>query len=92
MSKCYMAKYCIYSDDGIKCEAGNTSDKLVENCPYLNAVGEIARLSADCLICGSNYNQDIISILIRYHDSEEINQKIIETKFCPNCGRRLNDE
>ena len=42
-----MAKYCIYSDDGINCKAGNTSDKLVENCPYLNAIGEIARLSTE---------------------------------------------
>ena len=46
MNKCCMAKYCIYSDDGIACEAGDISDKLIEDCPYLNAIGEIAMLSA----------------------------------------------
>lgn len=47
MSKCCMAEYCIYSNDGIHCEAGNISDKLVENCPYLNAIREIAKLSTE---------------------------------------------
>ena len=50
MSKCCMAMYCIYSDDGIHCEADNISDKLVENCPYLNAIGEIARLSIELAV------------------------------------------
>ena len=45
MSKCCMAKYCIYSDDGITCEAEDISDELVEDCPYLNAIEEITRLS-----------------------------------------------
>ena len=44
MSKCYMAEYCIYSDDGVNCEA---EDVILEKCPYLNAVGEIARLSSE---------------------------------------------
>lgn len=47
MSKCCMAKYCIYSDDGVNCEAEDISDKLIEDCPYLNAIGEIARLSTE---------------------------------------------
>lgn len=47
MSKCCMAKYCIYSDDDINCEAEDISDKLIEDCPYLNAIGEIARLSTE---------------------------------------------
>ena len=37
-----MAERCIYSDDGIHCEAGDISDKLVEDCPYLKAIGEIS--------------------------------------------------
>lgn len=47
MNKCCMAMYCIYSDDGVHCEADNISDTLVEDCPYLNAIGDIARLSAE---------------------------------------------
>lgn len=47
MNKCYMAEYCIYSDDGINCEVEDISDKLVEDCPYLNAIEEIARLSTE---------------------------------------------
>lgn len=47
MNKCCMAMYCIYSDDGIHCEACDISDKLVENCPYLNAINEIAKLSIE---------------------------------------------
>lgn len=50
MSKCCMAEYCIYSDDGINCEAGDISDTLIENCPYLNAIGEITRLSSELAI------------------------------------------
>ena len=50
MSKCCMAEYCIYSDDGINCEAGDISDALIENCPYLNAIGQIARLSSELAI------------------------------------------
>ena len=42
-----MAAYCIYSDDGVNCEADNISDKLVADCPYLNAIGEIAKLYAE---------------------------------------------
>ena len=45
-----MAEYCIYSDDGINCEASDISDALVEYCPYLNAIGEIARLSAELVL------------------------------------------
>lgn len=45
-----MAEYCIYSDDGINCEAEDISDKLVKDCPYLNAVKEIARLSTELVL------------------------------------------
>lgn len=43
-----------------------------------------------CLVCSSDYNQEIISTLIRYRTSEATSG-IIETRFCPNCGRRLCD-
>ena len=39
--------YCIYSDDGVHCEAGEISDELVANCPYLNVIDEIAKLSVE---------------------------------------------
>lgn len=54
MGKCCMAEYCIYSDDGINCEAGDISDKLMENCPYLNAIGEIAKLSVELTLRDGN--------------------------------------
>lgn len=50
MNKCCMAERCIYSDDGIHCEAGDISDTLVEDCPYLKAIGEIAKLSVELTI------------------------------------------
>lgn len=43
-----------------------------------------------CSVCGNDYNQEIISTLVRYHTSDWSTNKVIETKFCPNCGRRLN--
>lgn len=42
-----------------------------------------------CHVCSSDYNQEIISTLIRYHTSEAT-MGAIETRFCPNCGRRLS--
>ena len=45
-----MAEYCIYSDNGVNCEASGISDKLVKDCPYLNAIGEIAKLSANNIL------------------------------------------
>ena len=42
-----------------------------------------------CLVCSNDYYQEIISTLIRYHTSEA-SSGIIETRFCPNCGRRLD--
>ena len=45
-----MAEYCIYSDNGINCEASDISDTIVEECPYLNAIGEIARLSTELVL------------------------------------------
>jgi hypothetical protein len=39
-----------------------------------------------CPVCSSDYHQEIISTLIRYHISAATSCTI-ETKFCPNCGR-----
>lgn len=44
MSKCCMAKYCLYSHDGEHCEAEESKQ---ENCPYLKSVSDIAELSAE---------------------------------------------
>ena len=49
----------------------------------------IEELNKGCSVCGSDYNQEIICTIVRYHTSETTSSKIIETKFCPNCGRRL---
>lgn len=46
-SKCCMAMYCIYSDYQEHCAADVDT---IEHCPYLEAVGEIARLSAELAI------------------------------------------
>ena len=46
-------------------------------------------LSEECTVCSSNYHQEIITILKRYHSSYEESQKEIETRFCPSCGRLL---
>lgn len=43
-----------------------------------------------CPVCSSDYHQEIISTLIRYHTSEAT-MGTIETRFCPNCGRRLDN-
>ena len=45
--------------------------------------------SEECPVCSSNYHQEIITILKRYHSSYEETQKVIETCFCPTCGRLL---
>lgn len=60
-----------------------------------NLTDEILASSADlsefeCTICSGEYSQDITSVLVRYHSSSSATSKIIETKFCPNCGRRLS--
>ena len=52
-----------------------------EKCPY--------KKTEECSVCSSDYNQEITSILIRYHTPNSTSRKIIETKFCPNCGRQL---
>ncbi len=46
----------------------------------------------ECLICGGEYNQHITSVLVRYHSSSDVTSKIIDTKFCPNCGRSLSPQ
>lgn len=49
----------------------------------------IRSLSEECAVCSSNYHQEIITILRRYHSSDSESQKKIETRFCPSCGRVL---
>lgn len=46
----------------------------------------------ECLICSAEYNQHITSVLVRYHSSSDVTSKIIDTKFCPNCGRSLSPQ
>lgn len=46
----------------------------------------------ECLICSGEYNQHITSVLVRYHSSSDVTSKIIDTKFCPNCGRSLQSQ
>lgn len=48
--------------------------------------------SEECAVCSSNYHQEIITILRRYHSSDSESQKKIETRFCPSCGRVLVKE
>lgn len=43
-TKCCMATYCIYSHDNKHCEA-DISELM--RCPYYNAIGENATLSAE---------------------------------------------
>lgn len=43
-----------------------------------------------CPVCSNDYHQDILSYSVRYHTSSSVTSKPIETKFCPNCGRKLN--
>ena len=52
---------------------------------------KLKEIDKDCGICSSDYNQEITSVLIRYHTSNSSVSKVIETKFCPNCGRRLSE-
>lgn len=58
-------------------------DRFAKNIAY-----KLKEFDKGCLVCSSDYNQEIISTLIRYHTSEATSG-IIETRFCPNCGRRL---
>lgn len=55
-----------------------------EKCNKLN------RMNTECDICSNEYKQEIASVLTRYHTSNTPMTKIVETKFCPNCGRRLD--
>ena len=45
-SKCCMANYCKYSSDDKYCIA---DDEIMTNCPYLEAIGEVARLSIELI-------------------------------------------
>jgi hypothetical protein len=53
---------------------------------------ELEEQNECCNICSNDYNQKIISTLARYHSSNFSTNKIIETKYCPNCGRKLFNE
>lgn len=46
LSKCAMAGYCRFSDNGKHC---NAYDEIAEDCPYLNAINEIALLSMELI-------------------------------------------
>ena len=48
--------------------------------------------NGECTVCSSNYHQEIITILKRYHSSSEESLKVIETRFCPSCGRFIIKE
>ena len=52
----------------------------------------VRSFSEGCTVCSSNYHQEIITILKRYHSSDEESQKEIKTRFCPSCGRLLVKE
>ena len=55
-SKCEMArlKYCRKSQFGY-C---NADDKDLETCPYLQAIGEIAKLTVENMKLGERYSND----------------------------------
>ncbi len=42
-----------------------------------------------CAYCSNDYNQTIQCYHVRFHSSDESSMNLIQTKFCPNCGRRL---
>lgn len=46
--RCNMASYCRYSIDGKRCSA--LYNNILERCPYLLAIGEIARLSTELVL------------------------------------------
>ena len=54
---CCMASYCKFSDDNKHCTAAY--DVIMENCPYLNAIGEIAKLSMELTGKGVMENKDL---------------------------------
>lgn len=47
-------------------------------------------ISNCCSICSSDYNQEIVVDVIRYHTSGSCRREMVEEiKFCPSCGRKL---
>lgn len=46
-------------------------------------------ISNCCPVCSSDYDQEIVVDVIRYHTSNSCSRKMIEVKYCPNCGRKL---
>lgn len=44
-----------------------------------------------CPVCSNEYDQEIVADVIRYHTSSSCSRKMIEVKYCPNCGRKLGN-
>lgn len=44
----------------------------------------------DCNCCNSDYNQEIVADVIRYHTSGSQSRIQIPVYYCPKCGRKLN--
>lgn len=42
-----------------------------------------------CPVCSNEYDQEIVADVIRYHTSSSCTRKMIEVKYCPNCGRKI---
>lgn len=46
----------------------------------------------ECTVCSDNYHREIVTEVISYHTSYEETKRTIMTKYCPNCGRELNNK
>lgn len=44
-----------------------------------------------CPVCSSEYDQKIVADVVRYHTSGLYSREKITVKYCPNCGRKLDD-
>lgn len=42
-----------------------------------------------CSVCSNDYHQEIKCYLMRFHSGDNLSIDKIETKFCPNCGRKF---
>lgn len=94
-SKCEMARlrYCNKSSMG----CCNAEDKDIDKCPYLNAIGEIARLIVEAEMNKSSHNKRIkccdcnIDFWYKENDVKRYVSKsgIIDYDYvnCPVCGR-----
>lgn len=43
----------------------------------------------ECNFCRDDYHQEIKCYSMRFHHGNSVSIDKIETKFCPNCGRKL---